>query len=269
MRDRLKKTKLIVEVRDARVPLSSVNPLFEDIIAGRPRVLVLNKCDLVSQNMIKLATARLQTSHTSTSVVCISAKNSTNLHRLMSSCISSASLAPQQFKHSAAEMRVIGLPNVGKSSLINAIIGKQAQQGRRAVVTARPGTTRRAANFGVRAKDVGLVLVDTPGVLAPKIEDSLVGLKLAIVGCVRDGAVEHELLADYLLFLLNKIGTTRYVSDLKLQCPTDDVSEVVQHMMQTYGVATEVDAAKMFLKRFRLGRFGHVILDDLHQSISS
>merc|ERR1711865_205727 len=108
-----------------------------------------------------------------------------------------------------------------------------------------------------------LIMIDTPGVMAPKIDDSLVGLRLALSGCVREGAVEYELLADYLLFRLNQMGSSRYVDVLGLPAPTDNVTEVLARMMEKRGFKDEEKAAEGMVRAFRVGKLGGLVIDDL------
>jgi len=164
---------------------------------------------------------------------------------------------------------VIGLPNVGKSSIINAIRAKSSKSGGgRALTGGQPGTTRGQASFQVWDKPPA-ALIDTPGVMLPQIEDNIVGLKFALLGTVKESIVPSPLLAAYLLSMLNSHNSHRYVDAIGLEAPTEDVGIALQAVMARFGVQNETMAAKRFVALFRSGHLGSFVLDEIdsHQTL--
>ena len=156
---------------------------------------------------------------------------------------------------------VVGLPNVGKSSIINAIKSKsKAAKGGRAAVGGNPGTTRGQSHFQVW-DDPLTVLIDTPGVMMPRIDDNIDGLKLAILGIVKDGIVPPMLMASFLLHTLNTFESDRYKDQWKLEETTTDADVLMQQIMDYSGAQNQEAAAKKFMAKFRNGDLGHFVLD--------
>lgn len=114
-----------------------------------------------------------------------------------------------------------------------------------------------------------LYVVDTPGVMLPNIPSAETGLKLALTGAIKDDVVGKELIADYMLFMLNQMRSTRYVSALGLDAPTDDIDEVFERVYKKCGalgkepdVQTQL-AATYLLQEFRRGALGQFTLDEI------
>ena len=164
-------------------------------------------------------------------------------------------------------MMITGVPNVGKSTLINAlrVAGKQTAS---AKVGKKPGLTRHLQWYRV-GEAPPVMLLDTPGVMLPRVDDDEAGLKLALVGCIRDGIVPHHVLADYLLFVLNKRGRWgEYVSRFRLEAPTDNIDDLLEGIARSLhltlpGKRPDLHrAAHLFVDRFRRGDYGPVALDE-------
>ncbi|KAJ9581634.1 hypothetical protein L9F63_023188, partial [Diploptera punctata] len=171
---------------------------------------------------------------------------------------------------------IIGVPNVGKSSLINALRAKYTAKGNAAPVGAIAGITRSVQNR-IKVSESPLVyLMDTPGILTPNIPDNDTGLRLALCSCQQDHLVGIDIIADYLLFLLNKNNRVSYVAYMGLKEPTDSIGTVLTTcavMLGSYIKTRSVDgrgrvfvpdissAANYFVKAFRSGKFGKMMLD--------
>ncbi|XP_051143217.1 short integuments 2, mitochondrial isoform X3 [Andrographis paniculata] len=183
IRDRLKLSDLVIEVRDARIPLSSANDELQPMLAGKRRVIALNKKDLANQNIMNLLDL---------------------VEYKLKEVIS---------REPTLLVMIVGVPNVGKSALINSIhqvaslrFPVQEQKKKRATVGPLPGVTQDIAGFKI-AHRPSIYVLDTPGVLVPSIPDIETGLKLAAAGSVKDSVVGEERIVQYLLAVLNVRGT--------------------------------------------------------------
>lgn len=208
IRERLKLADLVVEVRDARIPLSSANGDFQDILLRKKRIIILNKKDLANSNIINKWTQHFD-NHKQ---LCYftNAHSKHNVRELLSQVESQ--LRDAISRHPTLLVIVVGIPNVGKSALINSMyqISRMrfaAQEKlKRATVGPLPGVTQDIAGFKI-AHQPSIYVLDTPGVLVPNIPDIDTGLKLALTGAVKDSVVGEDRLAQYLLAMLN----TRHV----------------------------------------------------------
>jgi mitochondrial GTPase 1 len=158
---------------------------------------------------------------------------------------------------------IIGLPNVGKSSVINAIKSKcRNTKGGRAMVGGNPGTTRGQSHFQVW-DDPLAVLVDTPGVMMPKVDHQIDGLKLALLGIMRDGLIQPVVLADFLLYVLHSFGAKKHLELWKIPNEVTDIHELLDGIMAQSGAQTHEAAAKKLIGKFRKGELGTFMLDDV------
>ena len=190
---------LVAELIDARIPFSSSNPDLPEIIGTKPRLILLNKCDMADDSITdKWVKYYKQKGITA---LCIDAKSGKGFNKIIPTVreILSDRLKQLEAKGMGGRtLRVmaVGVPNVGKSSFINRLAGAN-----RAKVANKPGVTRGAQWFMI-AK--GVELMDTPGVLWPKFEDKIVGERLAFTGAVKDAVVDIELLSMRLIATLRK-----------------------------------------------------------------
>lgn len=201
IKQRLKSVDLVIEVRDARIPLSSGNQQLEEMIGSKRRLVVLNKRDLANPNLEQSWRDYFQARQQNHLLVSAHQWSSVRLlleevrRWLRRECPNEPTLLSM----------VVGVPNVGKSAVINGLhcLGSGLEQGlqKRAAVGPLPGVTRHLACFKVGDRPSTYVL-DTPGVMVPNIGDVEVGLRLALTGAVKDAAVGEERLARYLLSIL-------------------------------------------------------------------
>lgn len=199
MADSLRLVDVVVELTDARIPVSSRNPEIDRIVGQKPRVVLLNKCDSADEAM----TARWVGYYAAKGISaiptdCRSGKGLKAFLPLVRGALSELLLRRERKGMSGQPIRmmIVGIPNVGKSSLINRLAGS-----RRTKVEDRPGVTRGKQWVTLEG---GFELLDMPGVLWPKFEDPAVGERLAFTGAVKDDVLDIELLAMRLLWLLNK-----------------------------------------------------------------
>ncbi|XP_014166421.1 peroxisomal N(1)-acetyl-spermine/spermidine oxidase-like, partial [Geospiza fortis] len=173
---------------------------------------------------------------------------------------------------------VIGVPNAGKSSLINSLRRLHLKKGKATAVGGEPGITKAVLSRIQVCEKPLMYLVDTPGVLPPRLGDVETGMKLALCGAIRDHLVGEDVMADYLLYTLNKQQQFRYVQCYGLGQPCDHIEPLLKHVALSQGRTQKVKvltgtgnvnmmmlnypaAAYEFLRDFRAGRLGRVTLD--------
>lgn len=252
----------VAEIVDARIPLSSRNPELEDLIAGKPHIILLNKCDMadaaVTNEWIEHYKAR---GIYAIAVDCKSGKGLSAFKNTVLTALSDKLAAYREKGMVGKPLRVmvVGIPNVGKSSFINRIAG-----GGKAKVENRPGVTRGNQWFTI---DKQLELLDTPGVLWPKFEDKTVGERLAFTGAVKDRILDTELLAVRLLEILSaeypKLLTARY-GELDFGGDGYDLLCRIgkKRGMVIRGGDTDTErAANMLLEEYRNCKIGNISLE--------
>ena len=184
IKENLSRADIVIEVLDARIPLSSRNPMIDDIVGRMPRLIVLNKADLADPNLLPGWEKALKGEKENIQVVQISAKTGKNLPQLIEKAkilCQNASWAGRR----AVRAMVLGVPIVGKSAIINYLSGRHSRN-----VENRPGVTRDVSqSIKISAS---LKVIDTPGILWHKFEDQAVGEKLAVLGSINDEILFRE-----------------------------------------------------------------------------
>lgn len=252
----------VVEITDARIPMSSKNPNLARMIAGKPRLVILNKCDAADPE----ATSKWLDWYKKQGIRAIAADCRTG--KGLKSVIPEVKilLADQIKKFEAKGMKgrilhlmVVGVPNVGKSSFINKMAGQN-----KAKVEDRPGVTREKQWVKL---DSDVELLDMPGVLWPKFEDMSVGEKLAFTGAVKDDVVDIEALVCRLLAMLAEKYPERLKERYKLTSLEGDGWELLQAvgrkrgMLISGGEVNTERAAITVLDEFRSGKLGRITLE--------
>lgn len=231
MQQKLKSVDCLIEVHDARIPFSGRNPNFIKTVGGmRPHVLVYNKQDLADQGYRNIVRCELEKQGTKnvlfTNCKDITCRGVAKIVPLVKQLITSSC----RFNRSESRefcIMVIGVPNVGKSSLINVLRNKYLRKGNASAVGAKAGITRSVLTRIKINEDPLIYMLDTPGILTPNVPSTDVGMKLALCATIPDEQVGIELIADYLLFWLNKNGNFRYVDYLGLPAASDSIGEVL------------------------------------------
>jgi len=158
-------------------------------------------------------------------------------------------------------MMVMGVPNVGKSTIINSL--RMAEGMKKVARTGPlPGVTRTLSGFTV-SENPPVFLVDTPGVFPPgNLQDKDRALKLALTGAIKDNLIGEIIIADYLLFSLNRLRSTIYVGEYGLREPSDDINVVLSFISNNLG-CDKSGAAKHFIAKYRKGELGSFTLDQV------
>lgn len=271
MKANLPLVDIVVEIIDARVPVSSRNPEMKSLVGGKPRIIVLNKCDMADEGLtnewIKYFSKK------NISALAMDCRTGKGINRLvpMVKDVLKKELEKRSNKGMEGKpirMMIVGIPNVGKSSFINRIAG-----GKRAKVEDRPGVTRGKQWVTL---EKGFDLLDMPGVLWPKFEDKTVGEHLAFTGAVKDDILDIELLAMRLAELLNKEYHSLLCERYKL---TDDETSNIEPyelleligakrgMRVSGGEVNTERAAIMLLDEFRGGKIGRITLEKPNELI--
>lgn len=253
----------VVEIIDARIPNSSKNPDLQTLIEGKPRVVILNKCDTADETSVqKWISWYNKQGITAIATDCRSGRGVNKFVPAVKSVLKDM-LAKYEAKGMTGRVihvMVVGIPNVGKSSFINRL----AKQ-KKAKVEDRPGVTLNKQWVKI-ADDVELL--DMPGVLWPKFEDKTVGERLAFTGAVKDDVVDVEALASRLLYVLNGMYRDTLTSRYKIQTEDEeDGYEILKKVGKSRGMLIsggEINterAAITVLDEFRSGKLGRVTLE--------
>lgn len=265
MKENLPLVDVVVEITDARVPASSRNPEMKNLVGGKPRVVVLNKCDMADEALTAEWIEYYRTN--GVRAVAMDCRSGKGLNRLVPTV---KEVMKKELEKRAAKgmegkpirMMIVGIPNVGKSSFINRVAG-----GKRAKVEDRPGVTRGKQWVTL---EKGIDLLDMPGVLWPKFDDKTVGEHLAFTGAIKDDILDTELLAMRLADLLNReyhsLLCERYrltdeeTADIE---PYDLLSLIgAKRGMKISGGEVDTErAAAMLLDEFRDGKIGRMTLE--------
>ncbi|XP_054886154.1 mitochondrial ribosome-associated GTPase 1 isoform X2 [Poeciliopsis prolifica] len=281
MKANLKNVDCILEIHDARIPLSGRNPIFQDSLNVRPHLLVLNKMDLADLSNKQKILKKLENDGVKNVLFtdCLKQRDD-NVKKLVPVVMELIKTSDRFNREENRDycIMVIGVPNVGKSSLINAMRRTNVKKGRASRVGAEPGITKAVLTKIQVSERPLMYLLDTPGVLPPKIESVETGMKLALCGTILDHLVGEDVIADYLLFSLNRLRRFGYVEKYDLQEPSDDIQHVLKRIAVKLGKTQRVKAitgignitvtipnytaaAYNFIRAFRKGELGQVLLD--------
>ncbi|MBQ7956604.1 MAG: ribosome biogenesis GTPase YlqF [Clostridia bacterium] len=255
----------VTEIVDARVPVSSHNPEISDIISGKPRIVILNKCDVADENATRKWIAYFKSQGVAAIAADCKSGKGLNLYRPLIKEVLADKIKSYEEKNMqgrALRVMVVGIPNTGKSSFINRMAGKK-----RAEVADRPGVTRHNQWFVIGD---GIELLDTPGVLWPKFEDPAVGDKLAFIGSVKDDILDVESLAVRFLEVMKNDYPERLTERYKITGFEDkepyEILEMIgrkRGMLISGGEINTERAATTILDEYRAGKLGKITLDSI------
>lgn len=264
IKENLSLVDAVAEILDARTPFSSGNPEISRLTTGKPRVVILNKADIADESATdKWINYYRKSGITAIAADCKTGRGLKNFLPVLRNTVLK-DLIEKRKKNgmSGADIRimVVGIPNVGKSSFINRMAGSK-----KAKVEDRPGVTR--AKQWVRISE-SAELLDMPGVLWPKFEDSNVALRLAFTGAIKDDILDTEALSFRLLDFLSENYRSDLVSRYKTEIGPDDSGITLlekiakkRGMVMTGGEIDTERAAVMVLDEFRGGKIGRITLE--------
>lgn len=265
IKESLSMVDAVTELLDARIPLSSRNPEIEQITAGKPRIILLNKCDVADEAATRKWIKYFEESGSvAIPVDCRSGKGLNAYIPLVRKVLHEKIQSNTEKGMAGKPLRVmvVGIPNTGKSSFINKMAGRN-----RAQVADKPGVTRHNQWFNIGN---GIELLDTPGVLWPKFDDPVVGDRLAFIGSVKDTILDSETMAIRLLDVLKKEYADRLVERYKLKnIDFENIEgyELLEAIGRKRGMLIsggEIDterASVMLLDEYRAGRLGKITME--------
>ncbi len=227
VQEKLKLIDIVFELLDARIPMSSRNPMINEILGNKPRIVLLNKADMADEAITQQWIAYFQQQQLR--ALAIDAQTGTGIKQIVAA---SKEMLKGKFAKMAAKgiknprpMRalIVGIPNVGKSTLINRLAGRNI-----AKTGDKPGVTKAQQWIKVGKE---MELLDTPGILWPKFEDEEVGLKLATTGAIKDTILNLQDVAVYALNFLKQ----HYPERLKERYSLDDIPEEIVALFDAIG----------------------------------
>ena len=256
---------IVLELLDARIPHSSKNPEIKRLLGSKPTVTVLNKASLADRET-SLAWREWYKNHVNACVILdsVTGEGVSDLRAAVNTVLAEKIARYKEKGMEGRRLRamIVGIPNVGKSSLINRLAG-----GKRAKVEDRPGVT---VNRQWVSTDIGLSLLDMPGVLWPKFDDSTVGENLAMTGAIRDQILDVEEIAMILCTRLMTVAPELFLSRYKLteeECNDRDGYDLLEAVGRKRGFLVsggEVNfrrTAEMLLDEFRGAKIGRISLE--------
>ena len=265
----LKLVDAVVELLDARIPISSRNPQFDELVGHKKRIIALNKADLADAYKTKQWIEYYKT--IGIEAIPINASSGNGVSQLVTlikeTCQDEIIRASEKGRlHRPIRIMIVGIPNVGKSSLINKLAGKNA-----AKTGNKPGVTRGKQWIRIN-KDIELF--DTPGILWPKIEEDLMGIKLACTGAIKDEVLNIEDIAFHLINLLLEKYPTQFLERYALSQGEETV-EYMEQIGRKRGClvkGNQVDlekASRLIVDEYRKGTIGSMTLEEVVEHVET
>ena len=264
--EHMKQVDAVCEILDARIPMASRNPDIDRLAGDKPRIVVLNRTDLADPK----ATARWRTAFQRQGMTVLETDSrSGNGTQAFSGAVRTlladkiAQWNEKGLVGKSVRVMVVGIPNVGKSTFINRILGRKS-----AKAADRPGVTRGSQWFRVES---GIDLLDTPGILWPKFDDERVGILLACTGAIKDDILDVETLGCKLMELLAEQAPQTIIDRYSIAIPEEECDFLGYELLQQAGRRRgfllrggEIDTermARILLDEFRGGVLGRITLE--------
>lgn len=262
IKENLKAVDVVIEIIDSRIPVSSRNPVIDELISGKRRIVVLGKADLADDSETAKWKEKISQEKSVTDVLDLNLQSGENIKRLIKV------LEKEQDRRNAEKsikrplrIMIVGVPNVGKSSLINRLTGRKS-----ALTGDKPGVTKGKQWLTLTN---GMQLLDTPGILWPKFEDPNVGLNLAFCGSIKDDILGVQDLGYELIRVLGESYPELLMERYKL----DDISEQAIENMDNIALkrgfimsGKRIDyerTGRTVLDEFRGGKIGKITLENV------
>lgn len=258
--ENLKLVDMVIEVIDARIPVSSRNPIIDEIVGKKPRIVLLNKSDLSDAAQNRAWSEHFEAQgYYGMAMNCMSGGGVKELFRLLEKL--KADKNKEQVRNKPFRLMIVGVPNVGKSSLINRMTGKKSTK-----TGDRPGVTKGKQWLTLSN---GMQLLDTPGILWPKFEDPKAGLDLAFCGSIKDEILDTATLALELI----KVLQAEYPEQLMARYKIYEICEEALDTMEAIAVkrgwilsGKRIDyerCGRTILDEFRAGLIGRITLEKI------
>ena len=262
IKEKIKLIDVVLELLDARIPFSSQNPVIKELTGNKPRVILLNKADLADQAELDKWIAYFD--RQGVKALKINAINGKGVNRilpLLKEVLKEK--IEKELKRGRKERpirtMILGIPNVGKSTLINKLANKK-----KLVAQDRPGVTRQTQYIRV---GTDLELLDTPGILWPKFDDDEVAFKLALTGAIKDDILPVDDVVIYGFRFLDKYYKKAFEERFDIEIDIEDIVKIYDDIGRRRGFlerGNQVNYDKVsniFLHEFRHEKFGKIILD--------
>jgi ribosome biogenesis GTPase A len=247
----LKLVDVVIEVIDARIPLSSRNPVIDELVSGKPRIIAFNKSDLADGKAVDAWIDHFRSQ--AIPAIAMNANTGVGVPALLKLLEDIQDKRNRDRpRHKALRLMIVGVPNVGKSSLINRLTGRKS-----AKIGDRPGVTRGKQWLTM---ENGMQLLDTPGILWPKFEDPKVGLNLAFCGSIKDEIMDVASLALELIDALSASYPDMLLARYKIEELGETPLETMEAIAQKRGFILSG-------KRIDYERTGRTILDEFRGGI--
>ncbi|GGH74920.1 ribosome biogenesis GTPase A [Pullulanibacillus pueri] len=264
MIEKIKQIDVVIELVDARIPESSRNPLVDEIAGQKPRLVILNKSDLADPKQTERWQAYFQKQGFST--IAVNSQTGSGTDKIAMSVSQLTAERRQRLENKGVNPRadralILGIPNVGKSTLINRLANKRI-----AKIGDRPGITKTQQWIKIGST---LQLLDTPGILWPKFEDQTVGLRLAATGAIKDEVIDYEEIATYILrfmvqhypeALINRYGLSENLDTLDIVELYDAIGKK-RGCLMSGGYIDYDKTAEIIVREFRSQKLGRVTLE--------
>lgn len=262
VQNNLKLVDIVIELLDARIPFSSKNPEIDKIVGDKPRIVLLNKSDMCERRDLDEWIRYYEKQ--GIKAILINAMNGQGINKVISECGVQTKDMMEKFNEKGRKARgirlmIVGVPNVGKSSLINKLSGRRSTQ-----TGDRPGVTKGKQWVKIRGN---MELLDTPGILWPKFEDQEVALNLAFTRAIKDEILDVETLGLRLIEKLQSIAPEKLCERYKLVSVAETPLETMEAIGRKRGFIMgnkELDYTRIattVLNEFRDGKIGKIVLE--------
>ena len=262
IRDNLKAVDLVVEIIDSRIPVSSRNPIIDELISGKKRIVVLGKADLADEAETKRWKDKLSCGDV-VKVLALNLQSGENIKQLLKALEAEQGVRnAEKSIQRPLRLMIVGVPNVGKSSLINRLTGKKSAQ-----TGDKPGVTKGKQWLTL---ENGMQLLDTPGILWPKFEDPEVGLNLAFCGSIKDDILGIQDLGFELIRVLGESYPDLLMERYKLNEISDQAIENMDNIAIKRGFilsGKRIDyerTGRTVVDEFRGGKIGRITLEKVN-----